>query len=177
MSQDAFEQLVRRHGPGMLVATRRLLRDETAARDALCAAFEDVSRSVDRFAEGEDAEGRLHRLALDAALRWLRERGRPADETIDDLLPTFLEDGHHARHPEEWRSPDEPAAVRAVVLAAIDRLPESHRIVVLLRDVEGLREDEVAQALGLTHNRVRVRLHRARQALRTLLEPRFTGEH
>ena len=55
--------------------------------------------------------------------------------------------------------------------ASIDRLPESYRTVLLLRDIEELTTDETAQALSITTTAVKVRLHRARQALRGLLEP------
>jgi RNA polymerase sigma-70 factor (ECF subfamily) len=60
--------------------------------------------------------------------------------------------------------------VRTLVRACIDRLPETYRTVLLLRDIEQLDTDEAARALGVTTTAVKVRLHRARQALRTLLE-------
>ena len=56
--------------------------------------------------------------------------------------------------------------------AAIDQLPESYRTVVLLRDLEGLSGAEAGEMLGITPNAVKIRLHRARQALRTLLDPK-----
>ena len=57
-----------------------------------------------------------------------------------------------------------------MVRKAIDRLPANYRTVLLLRDVEELDTDEAAAILGVTPNAVKTRLHRARQALRTLLE-------
>ena len=58
----------------------------------------------------------------------------------------------------------------AMVRAAIAKLPESYRTVLVLRDVEELDTEEVAHVLGVTANAVKVRLHRARQALRSLIE-------
>ena len=58
-----------------------------------------------------------------------------------------------------------------IVRAAIDQLPDTYREVLLLRDIEELSTDEAAEALGVTPNAVKIRLHRARQALRTLLDP------
>ena len=58
---------------------------------------------------------------------------------------------------------------RSRVRSAIDRLPENYRAVILLRDIEELDTDETAALLGVTPNAVKTRLHRARQALRTLL--------
>ena len=55
--------------------------------------------------------------------------------------------------------------------AAIDQLPEAYRTVVLLRDIEGVDTAEAARLLETTENNIKTRLHRARQALRTLLEP------
>ena len=61
----------------------------------------------------------------------------------------------------------------ARVHAAIDQLPETYRTVLLLRDIDEMDTPEVAQLLGITPNAVKIRLHRARQALRTLLDPVF----
>jgi RNA polymerase sigma-70 factor, ECF subfamily len=61
------------------------------------------------------------------------------------------------------------------VREAIDKLPESYRTVLLLRDIEGLSTEESADALQTTANAVKIRLHRARMALRTLLAPHFQG--
>jgi RNA polymerase sigma-70 factor (ECF subfamily) len=61
------------------------------------------------------------------------------------------------------------------VRQAIGKLPDSYRSVLLLRDIEGLDGAETAAALGLTPNAVKIRLHRARLALRKLIEPQMTG--
>ena len=60
-----------------------------------------------------------------------------------------------------------------LVRSSIDRLPESYRTVLLLRDIEELSTEETALALEITPVAVKVRLHRARQAVRTLLDPRL----
>ena len=63
------------------------------------------------------------------------------------------------------------AETRAQVRACIDRLPDAYRTIILLRDIEGLDTDQAAEVLGTSRGVVKTRLHRARQALRTLLEP------
>jgi RNA polymerase sigma-70 factor, ECF subfamily len=63
------------------------------------------------------------------------------------------------------------------VRQSIDELPESFRTVLMLRDIEGLSTDEAASVLNISANAVKLRLHRARMALRTLLMPRFQGAH
>ncbi len=174
---DAYESLVRREMPRLLAVARRFLRNEEDARDAVQDAFFSAFRSFETFEEGCQVSTWLHRITVNAALMKLRSRRRRPEEPIDDLLPTFLEDGHHARHPHEWRDTAEGLLAqredREYVRACIDRLPESYRTVLLLRDIEDMDTAEAARTLATTENVVKVRLHRARQALRTLLEPRF----
>jgi RNA polymerase sigma-70 factor (ECF subfamily) len=99
---------------------------------------------------------------------------------MDDLLPTFDQSGHH-RHPvRAWE--DEALArltgaeTRAHVRACIDRLPDPYREVLVLRDIEELDTEQTAQHLGIHPGAVKTRLHRARLALRTLLEPVVLGD-
>ncbi|MFN2445671.1 MAG: sigma-70 family RNA polymerase sigma factor [Vicinamibacterales bacterium] len=110
----------------------------------------------------------------------LRTRRRRPEESIEPLLPAFADDGHHRDRISSWDEPVDEALDRAetrrIVRALIDELPESYRTVLLLRDIEGLDTAEAASALGLTSAAVKVRLHRARQALRTKLAPHFGGE-
>lgn len=174
---EAFEALVRRETPRMLAVARRLLRNDEDARDAVQDGFVSAFRSLGDFSGRCQVSTWLHRITVNAALMKLRTRRRKPEDSIEDLLPGFLEDGHHARHPHEWRDTGEALLSsredREFVRSAIDRLPESYRTVLLLRDIEELDTAEVAQALGVSDNVVKVRLHRARQALRTLLAPRF----
>lgn len=173
----AYEALVRRETPRLLAVARRMLRNEEDARDAVQDAFVNAFRAFDAFEGGCRVSTWLHRITVNAALTKLRTRRRKPEESIEGLLPTFLEDGHHARHPAEWRDDIEAELAhkedREFVRACIEELPESYRTVLLLRDIEDLDTAEAAQLLGVSENVVKVRLHRARQALRTLLEPRF----
>lgn len=175
---SAFETLVRGQAPRLLAVTRRILRSEDDAQDAVQEAFISAFKSIDSFEGTCQLSTWLHRIAVNAALMKIRSRGRKPEQPIEDLLPTFLEDGHHARHPPDWR-PDALALLehreeREFVRACIEQLPESYRTILILRDIEELETDEAAEMLGVTANVIKVRLHRARQALRTLLEPRFS---
>ena len=69
----------------------------------------------------------------------------------------------------------ERAETAAMVNRLIDQLPESYRNVILMRDIEEMSNSEIAEMLGVSTNVVKVRLHRARQALRTLLEREWGG--
>jgi RNA polymerase sigma-70 factor (ECF subfamily) len=170
----AYEQVVREHGGRMLATARRMLRVEEDARDAVQEAFISAFRAVDGFAGTARLSTWLHRITVNAALMKLRSRRCRREDAIEDLLPRFVEDGHFAEAQREWEAPAdellEQRETRAEVRAAIDQLPENYRAVLILRDIEELDTDETAAALGVTPNTVKTRLHRARQALRTLLE-------
>jgi RNA polymerase sigma-70 factor, ECF subfamily len=174
--ERAFEELVRREAPRLLAVTRRILRDEADARDAVQDAFANAFRGFGSFEARASLSTWLHRLAVNAALTRLRTRRRTPEEPIETLLPAFQEDGHHATPPLPWISAEKLVAereTREFVRAAIDRLPQSYAEVLLLRDIEELDTAVVAELLGISKSLVKVRLHRARQALRKLLEPRF----
>ncbi len=177
--ERAFEELVARHGGRMLAVARRILRSEEEARDALQEAFVLVFRNIAGFGGQAKLSTWLHRIVVNAALMRIRRRKSRPEESIEPLLPTFHEDGHSRSPYQSWSEDPERLATRAQVRlrvrAAIDRLPESHRTVLVLRDLEELDTAETAELLGVTANAVKIRLHRARQALRGLLDLDFRG--
>jgi len=172
--EAAFEVLVRAHAGRLLSVARRFLRDENDAQDAVQEAFLAGFRSIGSFEEGCRVSTWLHRIVVNASLMKLRARRRRPEQPIEDFLPEFLEDGHHVTRPTEWEVPAdvliERQEVRQLVRECIDRLPESYRYVLLLRDIEELGTAETARLLAIEEGAVKTRLHRARQALRGLLE-------
>jgi RNA polymerase sigma-70 factor (ECF subfamily) len=175
---QAFEALVRAESGKMLAVTRRILPTEEDARDAVQDAFLFAFRSLDRFKGEAKLSTWLHRIAVNAALMRLRGTRRKREEPLDPLLPSYKDDGHHAERFATWDDPArllERAETKAAVRRLIGELPEAYRTVLLLRDIEGLNTEETARLLETTPNAVKVRLHRARQALRTLLAPHFSG--
>jgi RNA polymerase sigma-70 factor, ECF subfamily len=175
--EEAFETLVRTHSGRMLSVCRRILRNDEEAKDAVQEAFVSAFRGLSSF-EGTSRLGTwLHRIAVNASLMRLRSRKRRPEEPIDDLLPTFRDDGHARVEPQDW-SPSalqlvESGETRAFVRGCIDRLPDLYRVVLLLRDIEEMDTAEAAEVLGVSEGVVKVRLHRARHALRRLLGERF----
>lgn len=170
----AYESLVRHHGPRLLAVARRLLRREEDAQDAVQDAFLAAFKAVAAF-EGQSSLGTwLHRITVNAALMKLRAGRRRPELALEDLLPAFDELGEHVREVRDWSAqPDallDREALRRRVRACIDRLPERYRTVLVLREVEELSTAETAALLGVSEGAVKVRAHRARQALRTLLE-------
>jgi RNA polymerase sigma-70 factor (ECF subfamily) len=174
--QAAFEELVRAETGKLLAVARRLLPTEDDARDAVQDAFLFAFRSLAKFEGHSRLSTWLHRIVVNASLMKLRTKRRKREEQLDPLLPRYLDDGHHAEQFAAWDDQTERinrAETKALVRRLIDELPESYRTVLLLRDIEGLDTGETAKLLETTPNAVKVRLHRARQALRTLLAPHF----
>lgn len=173
----AFHELVEQNTGQMLAVARRFMRDEDDARDAVQDAFLSAFRALDAFAGDARLSTWLHRITINACLMKLRTRRRRPEEKIEDLLPGFHDDGRLANPTDPW--PDgadrllEKEENRDLVRAAIDRLPDKYRTVLILRDIEDYDTAETAEALGLTAAGVKTRLHRARLALRGLLDTHF----
>jgi RNA polymerase sigma-70 factor, ECF subfamily len=171
----AYEELVRMETRHLLAVARRMLRNEEDAQDAVQQAFLAAFRALPSFNGQSRMTTWLHRIVTNEALMRLRTRGRRHEDSIEDLLPSYIEDGHHVEQFSEWALPADTRIVRhetrAQVRAAIDRLPDAYRTVLLLRDIEELSTEETARMLGVNTNTVKIRLHRARQALLKLLTP------
>lgn len=171
---DAYERLVRAHGGALLAVARRFLRDEDDARDALQDAMIAAFKAMPFFREDARLSTWLHRITVNACLMKLRAARRRPTTPIEELLPRFDDTGHRveAEAERERLVEDELDAplVRARVRACIDKLPDSYRAVLLCRDIEEMDTAETARALGISVENVKTRLHRARQALRALIE-------
>ena len=184
---SAFDELVDHHAAPLLAVTRRILRDEEEARDAVQETFVAAFRGINAFQAESRVGTWLHRIAVNCALMKLRlrERGREHAriaenaQDVDALLPHFQADGHQDHSSVSWSESAEEILQReqsaALVRQCIDQLPESYRVVLVLCDIEQLPADVVAEQLHITRNNLKVKLHRARQALRTLLDPHMRG--
>lgn len=159
--EDAYEALFRAHSGALMEVARRFLGDTGEAADAVQDAFVSAFRAIGRF-EGTSRLGTwLHRIAVNACLMKLRSRKRSR------LVP--LDDSHAAmcRSADDWLG---RAEVAERVRACVERLPPAYQTVIRLRDIEGLDTAEAADRLGTNEGVVKVRLHRARQALKAMLE-------
>jgi RNA polymerase sigma-70 factor, ECF subfamily len=175
--EQAFEVLVRAFGGRLLAVARRLVRNEEDARDVVQSAYLSAFRALDQFEGACQLSTWLHRIVVNAALMKLRSRRRKPEESIEVLLPSFQDDGHHVEQFSDWTTPSDQllqrAQTRATVRACIDHLPEHYRAVLILRDIEEHSTQEVAEMLTTTQAAVKVRLHRARQALSTLVRKEY----
>lgn len=176
----ACEEFVRSHAGALLAVARRFFRCEQDAADAVQDAFLSAFRSIHQFAGGSKLSTWLHRIVVNACLTKIRAARSKPTTSIENLLPTFDDSGHHANRVPVWS--EIPAhrlhasELRDRVRACIDDLPETYRTVLILRDMEGLDTDQTATELDISPAAVKVRLHRARQALKTLLDPHMSVE-
>jgi RNA polymerase sigma-70 factor (ECF subfamily) len=176
-NDDAFEACVRIYCGGLLAVARRILRNEEDANDAVQDAFVSAFKGIGQFQEHSRLGTWLHRIVVNAALGRLRGLERHPERSIEDLLPHFGEGEHQLDPPVPWKAAPETSLQqqesRELVRHCISQLPETYRTVLLLRDIEGLDTEQAGQVLGTSPGVVKTRLHRARQALRTLLDPHF----
>jgi RNA polymerase sigma-70 factor (ECF subfamily) len=175
--ESAFETMIRLYGGRLLAVARRITQNDEDARDVVQSAYLSAFRALDDFEGACQLSTWLHRIVVNTALMRLRSHRRKPEESIEALLPAFQEDGHHVGQFFEWNAPAdqllEREQTRATVRACIQRLPDNYREVLVLRDIEELSTQEVAQMLTITATAVKVRLHRARQALSTLLRREY----
>ena len=171
---DAYETLVRAHSGRLLSVARRFLPNNEDAQDAVQEALIKAFRAIGTFEARAQLHTWLHRILVNTALMKIRSRKRRPEESIDDLLPIFQADGHQTTESRDWSDAIfERKETAAIVRQAIAQLPDHYRVVLTLRDIEERDTIETATALGTTTTVVKVRLHRARQALRTLLDREF----
>ncbi len=174
---DAFEVLTNRYERRVYSLALRMLRQEQDAEDVTQQTFLSVLENLGGFRGEASFSTWLLRIATHAALKIIRKR--KGLDTIPLEEATEAADGlETVPHPEyiaDWRrSPEELVhrnEIRRLLDEALARLDEKHRLVFLLRDVEGLSVKETADVLGLSEANIKVRLLRARLQLRELLTP------
>jgi RNA polymerase sigma-70 factor (ECF subfamily) len=173
--EDAFTDLVRANTGRLLAVARRMLRQDQEAQDAVQEAFVCAFKALANFEGQCRISTWLHRIVVNACLMRLRRNERKPEESIDDFLPAYQADGHTVERYQLWDDSAlarlEKEEMRTLVRSCIDRLPGTYRTALLLRDIEEMDSDEAAALLGITPNALKIRVHRARQALRTLLDP------
>ena len=156
----------------------RMTQSEADANEVLQEAFLNAWQKLPLFRGEAQFSSWLYRIAANSALMRLRRKRRAPDGLPDQPLeltgPKFTSDGQHAEPPRsDWsqRADDKLLSTELGkhIDAAVKQLPDDYRTVFLLKDVDGLSNEEIADALELTVPAVKSRLHRARLALREQL--------
>jgi RNA polymerase sigma-70 factor (ECF subfamily) len=173
---QGFETLVRTFGPQVMAVARRYLNSEADAADCFQETFVAVFTSIGSFAGQSSLRQWVRGVAVNQSLMALRKRKRGREESIDHMLPQFDESGSRIETAEKSSGSTvekqiDSASLQRNVRHSIDQLPDDYRVVLLLRDIDGLNTRETADILGIQLNAVKTRLHRARSALRYILQP------
>jgi RNA polymerase sigma-70 factor (ECF subfamily) len=175
----AAERLVTTYGERAYRLARSITGNEQDAEEVVQDAFWTVVRKIDTF-RGESAFGSwLYRIVANAAYQKVRGRqSRGRDLSLDEVLPSFDAHGRHVGPIADWSARvDDPSVqteLRVALTSAINELPPVSRTVLILRDVEGRSNLEIAEALGLSVPIVKSRVHRARLFLRKQLGDAMT---
>ena len=178
----AFETLVARYERQVYTLALRVVRQEQDAEDVTQQTFISAMEHLAGFRQESSFATWLFRIATHAALKILRKRkglNTVSLEEATELQP----DGESLPHPEfiaDWKQSPEALVTQRETQRLLDealaRLDDNHRLIFLLRDVEGLSVKETAAALNLSEANVKVRLLRARLQLREQLTRRFGDE-
>lgn len=174
-----FELIMRRYNARLFRIARSIVGEDDEAEDVVQESYVRAWSKLVQFEGRSSFATWLTRIAVHEALARVRRRGREHAFGVDG---DGADEGAHMRGEDEVRDdapgPQDVAStheLRRLLESAIDELPGSYRLVFVLRDVEGLSGAEAAQALETSEGNVKVRLHRARRALRQIMETRTSS--
>jgi RNA polymerase sigma-70 factor (ECF subfamily) len=179
-SAKNFDTLYKDHVDLMYRFAHRLCGEPEAAKDLVQETFLNAYRGFDKFRGDAQISTWLYTIASRACLRMRRRRkGAPERElSLEEFIPAS--DGEfRLQIPIEGLSPEaalQNKQLREALDAAINRLPKKYKMVLVLRDMEGLSAKEVGAIMGLNERAVKSRLHRARLFVRRELSARGLGE-
>ncbi len=178
--ERAFEMLVKQESPRLFRVLIRILNDEEEAKNILQETFLQAFLRRDTFRKESKWTTWLYAIGINLARASLRKSKRLSslgDQDVDRMQPSFAK-GMFVESPASWDplKLTEHSDKHEILYQAIDKLPEDYREIVVLRDIEEHSSEEVANILGITSGAVRVRLHRARHALRAMLTQHFEYE-
>jgi RNA polymerase sigma-70 factor, ECF subfamily len=160
-----FELLMRRHNERVYRAVRAIVRDEGEAEDVMQQAYVNAYAHLRQYAARSSFATWLTRIAVNEALARVRRQKRYISVEPEDEIP----DGAEINSGGSSTSPEMQAyggELRAILEAAVDRLPDGAREVFVLREVQGLTTAETADVLSIREDAVKTRLSRAKDALR-----------
>lgn len=179
-SAKDFDTLYRDHVDLMYRFAHRLCGETEAAKDLVQETFLNAYRGLDRFRGDAQISTWLYTIASRACLRMRRKRkGAPERElSLEEFIPTS--DGEfRLQIPIDGLSPEAALhnkQLREALDTAINQLPKKYKMVLVLRDMEGVSAKEVGTIMGLNERAVKSRLHRARLFVRRQLSARGLGE-
>jgi len=169
--QSAFEEIFNLYSPKLYNIAQRILGEPADTEEVIQDVFWTVYRKAKTFRGNSQFSTWLYRLTVNAALGKIRRSKKHKEVEYEEFLPKFQPDGHHLVRPVvDWSATlDEQYArqeMQQLLAQALDQLKPVDKSVVVLSDLEGMSDREIAVATGLTVSAVKTRLHRARLFLR-----------
>lgn len=174
------EQFVKEHHNWMLALATSLVKEKGAAEDVVQEALIKALSNYQTFEHRSKVKTWLHRITVNQAINKLKKTKRLAEDSFDDQQPEF--DAKGCRIEPKWGPLASPETLLSQkqnhqkIEQAFSAIPESHALIVKLRDIEGYDTKEVAKLLEISESNVKVRLHRARAALKKILEPMLNDD-
>ncbi len=174
--EDAFSELVRTYSDRVYNLVLRLVGSPAEAEDIAQEVFVTVFKSIDSYRGEARLSTWIFRIAANHSknrIKYLARRRTSGQELRDGSDATEMADEGKAPAQAHFAAPDvvlEAVETERLLQAAIAQLDEEQRLLVVLRDVEELSYDEIVEVTGLPEGTVKSRLHRARMALKDLLE-------
>jgi len=161
---EAFGELVSKYSTKIFTMVYCILGDENDAWDLAQEGFLKAWRSIRRFQGRSSFYTWLHTITINVTIDSLRQRCRRSEVELDDAIPSFLP-GPGVNH--------ERAEIREQVYAALAQLTPEHRAVFVLKEIEDLQCQEIADILNLSNGTVMSRLFYGRKKLQSILRPIF----
>lgn len=176
----AFEEIISRYESKVMSLALRFTRNQEDAEEVMQDVFTTVYRKIDGFRGQSAFSSWLYRIVVNAAFMKLRKRKQNQTVSMDDLSPAIKQycidrDALSGSYSQNIAISHE---MQAVIQNAVNRLPDQYRAVFVLRDVDGLSNQETGEILNLSIPAVKSRLHRSRIMLRKKLQryyEDFTG--
>jgi len=171
-SMEAFEEIISRYESKVYNLAMRFCRNQEDAEEVLQDVFSTIYAKLDGFRGQSQFSSWMYRIIVNAAFMKLRKRKQSHTISLEDLAPQLKQSCLEQDNPVLHRSDTitQNKELRIILDAAIGRLPAQYRAVFILRDVDGLSNQEVSEILGLSIPAVKSRLHRSRLMLRRRLQ-------
>lgn len=172
-SPEAYEELVTRYQSKVYSMALSFTRNREAADDLAQEVFLKAYLALPKFHGKSEFGTWLYRISINHIRDYLRKKGRAKEVSLDDVAEVAFSDREQAERAEMEK---ETEARRTLVQKFVQGLPEKYRIILTLRDIQGLPYEDISRVLQLSPGTVDSRLHRARRMLRVKLAPYMTGE-
>jgi RNA polymerase sigma-70 factor (ECF subfamily) len=172
-SPAAFEELVAKYQSKVFSMALSFTRNREAADDLAQEVFLKAYLALPRFHGKSEFGTWLYRISVNHIKDFLRKKGRAKEVSLEDVGEVSVSDKEQVERAEQERDTE---ARRTLVQRFVQGLPEKYRVIVTLRDIQGLAYEQISQVLHLSPGTVDSRLHRARKMLRKKLAPYLLRE-